>query len=324
MNSVYPESGRSAWIAAQRPPREKAPDPFQPHGVFLERERLATGEIADSGVVLLTNRECPWRCLMCDLWKGTTTTTVPPGAIPAQVAGAVRRWREQGGLPVQVKLYNSGSFFDPAAIPDEDYEPIAREVSFARRVVVESHPKLIGERTRRLQALLAGSLEVAMGLETAHPQSLASLNKGFDTEQFASAARALARDGIGLRVFLLVNPPFLQGRESGEWVVRSAEFAFDHGATAVTLIPTRTGNGALDRLAAAGEFVEPTLGELESAQDAILALRRGRVFADTWDLERFKTCPVCFGERRQRIEGSNLAQEQLPKVRCPRCARERN
>ena len=71
--SPYPARGRTAWILAQRPPRPAVRDPNVPHGVFLERERLASGDVADSGVVLLTNRECPWRCLMCDLWKDTTT-----------------------------------------------------------------------------------------------------------------------------------------------------------------------------------------------------------------------------------------------------------
>ncbi len=67
--------------------------------------------------VFLTNRECPFRCLMCDLWRNTLTETVPVGAIPAQIDHALLR------LPPakQLKLYNSGSFFDPHAIPPQDY-----------------------------------------------------------------------------------------------------------------------------------------------------------------------------------------------------------
>ncbi|HUJ45369.1 MAG TPA: hypothetical protein VLW52_17365, partial [Opitutaceae bacterium] len=177
MSSAYPTRGRSAWILAQRPPRPAAPDPYAPHGVFLEKERLASGAVVDSGVVLLTNRECPWRCLMCDLWKDTTRDSVPAGAIPRQVDVAVRAWTEAGMQPAQVKLYNSGSFFDPAAIPPADYAPVARRLAFAQNVVVESHPLLVGERARELRDLLSGSLEVALGLETAHPEVLRKLNK---------------------------------------------------------------------------------------------------------------------------------------------------
>src|ERR1019366_6207299 len=161
--------------------------------------------------VLLTNRECPWRCLMCDLWRGTTPESVPLGAIPRQLEVAVSRWSESGALPEQVKLYNSGSFFDSAAIPPADYGPIVGRIGFARHVVVESHPLLVGDQARALRDLLSGSLEVALGLETAHPEVLAKLNKGFDLAQFSRAAAFLAAERIALRVFLLVNPPFLGG-----------------------------------------------------------------------------------------------------------------
>ena len=316
---AYPAHGRTAWIRGQRPPRTAAPDPPAPHGVFLERELLATGEVADSGVVLLTNRECPWSCLMCDLWKHTTRESVPLGAIPRQVERAVRLWSEAGRRPAQVKLYNSGSFFDPAAIPPADYAPVARRIAFARHVVVESHPLFVGERVRQLRELLAGSLEVAMGLETAHPDILEKLNKHFDLDRFGRAAEFLATAGVALRVFLLVQPPFLTGSDMLEWTIRSAKFAFDHGARVVTLIPTRGGNGAMDRLRESGEFVPPTLAALEAAHRAVLALGRGRVFADTWNLGEFSPCPDCLDARRRRLEAVNLTQQDAPPVACAAC-----
>ena len=46
---------------------------------------MESGKVAKSGVILLTNKECPWRCLMCDLWKNTVTTSTPPGSIPSQI-----------------------------------------------------------------------------------------------------------------------------------------------------------------------------------------------------------------------------------------------
>lgn len=319
MSSIYPEQGRSAWIVAQRPPRGAEPDPATPHGVFLERERQASGEVVDSGVVLLTNRECPWKCVMCDLWKDTTQETVPAGAIPQQIDTAVKQWSASGVVPAQVKLYNSGSFFDPGAIPPGDYAAIAAQVAFARHVVVESHPLLIGDRTKELRDQLSGTLEVAMGLETAQPEVLVKLNKKFDLAQFARSAEWLAKAGIALRAFVLVNPPFHPVGTGVEWAVKSAAFAFDCGATAVTLIATRPGNGALDRLQAAGEFTPPTLAMLEAAQSGALALGRGRVFADTWALEPFASCPQCFAARRERLAEVNLTQQDSVAIRCGTC-----
>jgi archaeosine synthase beta-subunit len=321
MTPVFPERERGTWILTQRPARTSLPDPEKPGGFFLEEERMESGKIVRSGVILLTNKECPWRCLMCDLWKNTTTRTVPPGAIPRQIDFALRKWREgdEGGDIHQVKLYNSGSFFDSAAIPPGDYAAIARRIAFARHVVVESHPRLVGPRAWRLRNLLAGSLEVAMGLETAHPDVLKRLNKKFNLSHFSRAAGFLRSEGMAVRVFILVNPPFMSEAEGLEWAVKSADFAFSCGANAVSLIPTRAGNGAMERLAEAGEFSPPRLSTLEKAVQSALALNKGRVFADTWNLEPFSSCAACLEPRRRRLRAINLAQRDLPRVECPAC-----
>ncbi len=225
MSSIYPERNRSAWIVAQRPPRA-ATDPFKPHGFLLEEERAASGRIVSSAVVFLTSKECPWRCLMCDLWKHTLTRPVPPGAIPRQIDYALSRLQAR---PEQVKLYNSGSFFDRAAVPLADYPAIAQRVSFASRLVVECHPRLVGQSVLRLRDLLVPSLEVAMGLETVHPDVLPRLNKNLPLSAFAKAAAFLRNRGIAVRAFVLLKPPFLNEAQALEWALKSAEFAFASG-----------------------------------------------------------------------------------------------
>ncbi|MGP8238752.1 MAG: radical SAM protein [Limisphaerales bacterium] len=265
----------------------------------------------------MTNKECPWRCLMCDLWKNTTTQSVPRGAIPQQIEYALTRLPCR---PEQIKLYNSGSFFDPAAIPPADYPAIALLAAFARRVVVESHPRLVSEKALRFRDLTPGLLEVAMGLETAHPQILARLNKKFTLDHFSQAAAYLRRHGIAVRAFVLVKPPFLNEDEGIEWAVKSAAFALAHGATVVSLIPTRPGNGALEKLMEMGEFSPPKLSSLEKALELSLALRAGgRILADTWDLARFSSCPACLEQRRQRLHAMSFSQQFLPTVDCRVC-----
>jgi archaeosine synthase beta-subunit len=329
--SVLPARDWTAWISAQRPPRAAALDPFKPQSFFLETERSASGRLLRSLVILLTNKECPWRCLMCDLWKHTLTDTVPPGALPAQIDFALAQLRKPelgpGVSPnlapeapaQQVKLYNSGSFFDPAATPLDEYSAIADKVFFAEQVVVESHPRLVGARALKFRELLSGSLEVAMGLETVHPEVLPRLNKKFELTHFAGACEFLRANAISVRAFVLVKPPFMTELEGIEWAVKSTEFAFACGATAVSLIPTRLGNGAMERLMAAGEFAPPQLSSLESALEQGLALRAGRVFADLWNLGQFSSCVACFERRRKRLEMMNLTQRVLPRALCPQC-----
>jgi radical SAM enzyme (TIGR01210 family) len=305
------------WIVAQRPPRNANLDPLRPYAFFLEDECDATGAIRQSATILLTNKECPWRCLMCDLWKNTLREPVPLGSIPGQIQYALA---ELGVCPPQIKLYNSGSFFDPGAIPVPDYPAIARIISPARHVIVESHPRLVGEKALRFRELLAGSLEVAMGLETIHPDVLPRLNKRFKLSHFAAAAEFLRNREIFVRAFVLVKPPFLNEEAALDWAVKSAEFAFQCGARVVSLIPTRGGNGAMERLRQTNEFAPPKLETLESAQERALSLDLGRVFADTWDLQQFSDCPACFESRRERLLVMNLTQKVLPRIQCAVCA----
>jgi radical SAM enzyme (TIGR01210 family) len=281
----------------------------------VEDERSASGEVAPVATIFLTNRECPWRCVMCDLWRNTLAGDTPPGGIPGQIAYALAR------LPAArtVKLYNSGSFFDRRAVPVEDHAAIAAQLGGFERVIVECHPSLVGDDCARFRDRLAGRLEVAMGLETAHPEVLEKLNKRMTVEQFAAAADRLRSDDVDLRVFLLVHPPFMPKAEAFAWVGRSLEFAFDCGATAVTLIPTRAGNGAMEALAAEGQFAAPTLAMLEQAAAYGVGLGRGRVFADLWDVERFAVCPACRAERIARLRRMNLEQRIPPAIPCEAC-----
>ena len=318
---LYPERAaeRDAWILSRRDPSARAAlDPRRPYAYLVEDERAENGEVVPVATLFLTNRECPWRCLMCDLWQSTLTEKLPPGAIPEQIDHAL------ADLPParQIKLYNSGSYFDPNAIPVEDDEAVAARVRNFERVIVESHPALVGDRCLRLRDLVSPArLEVAMGLETVHPEAGERLNKRMTLDGFTRAANFLRAHDVALRVFILVKPPFLDEAEGLEWALRSLDFAFDCGATVAALIPTRfghPGHGALRTLGEQGHFSPPKLATLESALAAGIALGRGRVFADLWDLERFSDCPRCFAARAERLRIMNLTQTVplLPPCEC--------
>jgi archaeosine synthase beta-subunit len=322
----YPDTAadRDRFVLARRGSRTRH-DPWHAHGLIVEDERTAAGLPARMATVLLTGRECPWRCAMCDLWRDTIETDTPRGAIPAQVTGALASLREGGTTVTGMKLYNAGSFFDPRAVPECDYDDIASALAGLSHVIVESHPALVGERLDRWLAALARhagktapQLEVAMGLETAHPEALDRLNKRFTLDDFAAAAHTLADRRVALRVFLLISPPFVPSAEQDEWLLRSVDAALSCGATVVSLVPTRPGNGALDDLAESGWFRVPDLDDIERSLAIALAHAdgRARVFVDVWDLERFAPCPHCFAARRDRLVTMNLGQRVLPLVAC--------
>ena len=316
MSSAYPagSAARDRWILERRP-RRNVRDPRRAYAAHVELEAAETGEPVPVATIFLTNRECPWRCLMCDLWKNTLTETVPTCAIVEQIRSAL------AALPAarRIKLYNAGSFFDPKAIPPGELGEIALLARPFERVVVEAHPALVGDACRRFHDLVGRRLEVAMGLETIHQGVLPRLNKRMPLDRFARAAAFLGDAGIALRVFVLAGLPFLGDAEGLAAAKRSIAWAFEHGASSVAVIPTRSGNGALEALAAAGQFAEPSLSVLEDALDFGIELERGRVFADLWDLERFRRCDACFAQRAARLAEVNLRQRVSPRVACPEC-----
>jgi hypothetical protein len=301
----------SEQILAARPAKNRL-DPWRPYQFLVEPERGPAGAIEPTATIFLTNRECPYRCLMCDLWKNTTDFRVPSGAIAAQIDYALSRLEPA----TQVKLYNSGNFFDAQAIPPADLPAVAVRVAPFRTVVVENHPRLCGIRCVDFARRLAGELEIALGLETVHPQILERLNKGMRLADFDRAVDFLLRHKIAVRAFVLLRAPYQSEAEGIEWAIRSVEYAFSRGVRCVSVIPTRGGNGILEILAAQGEFAPPSLAALEQVLAAGLALGGGRVFVELWDVERLSSCPRCGPARARRLAEMNLSQQTSPPIVC--------
>jgi radical SAM enzyme (TIGR01210 family) len=301
-------------ILAARPEKNQL-DPLRPYEYFVERECGSDRRIRDVATIFLTNRECPFHCLMCDLWKNTLDATVPDGAILQQVDYALARLE-----PAEhVKLYNSGNFFDRQAIPAGEIPNIAARLAEFGRVVVETHPRLCGAACMRFRDLLAGELEIALGLETVHPEVLPRLNKQMTLDDFDRAVVRLRSAGIHVRAFILLRPPYLSEAEGIHWAIRSMEHAFEVGVQCCTVIPTRAGNGVMEQLESAAQFSPPTIGSLETVHEAGIRLERGRVFVDLWDCERIFSCSRCGPKRKARMHRMNLEQRVAPPVRCDCC-----
>lgn len=298
-------------ILAARPAKQPL-DPWKPYAFLVETERSLHSSLEPTATIFLTNKECPFRCTMCDLWRYTLDAKVPLGAIPAQIDYALRR------LPPasQIKLYNAGNFFDAQAIPPEDYGAIADRVRHFQTVIVENHPRMTNNRCVQFRDRLGTRLQIALGLETVHPEVLPRLNKQMTVADFDRATSFLRSHDIDVRVFLLLKPPGLHEQEGVDWALRSVQHAFNAGAQCCSIIPTRTGNGIMEILETAGEFTPPTIRSMEEVMERGLALNAGMVLMDLWDIERFFNCPRCGPARAERIRQMNLSQTVLPPVTC--------
>ncbi|HEC41729.1 MAG TPA: radical SAM protein [Bacteroides sp.] len=303
--SNYPEFDISdPWILSRRGGKNTV-DPMKPYGWSLEKEYTNSGQAEDTATIFLSNYECPLRCLMCDLWKNTTSDPLKEGCIPSQIEWAL----DQLPPAKHLKLYNSGNFFDTRAVPRQDHRQIASLLRNFETVIIENHPKFINEKCLEFRDMLKPELQVAVGLETVHPEVLPRLNKKMKPDDFRNSIGFLKKNNIRSRAFILLRPPFLTEEEGIYWAKQSIDFAFDAGVECCTVIPTRAGNGAMDFLSENGFFSPPGIRALEEVLEYGIKLKAGRVFADVWDLELFSDSYEGPDKRKNRLVEMNLTQE---------------
>jgi radical SAM enzyme (TIGR01210 family) len=311
MNDITKIEITDKWIVSCRGNKNSV-DQQKPYAWIVEKERTPSGTVEDVATIFLTNRECSFHCLMCDLWKNTTDRSVPEGAIPAQIEWALNNMPEVKNL----KLYNSGSFFDKKAIPEKDYQKIASLISSFETVIVESHPAFINNDCLRFREMIKSDLQIAIGLETVNTEILKKLNKRMTLGDFSGSVNFLLEHDIFTRAFILLRPPFLSESEGVFWAERSLDFAFKAGVECCVLIPLRPGNGAMDQLLEKGIFTRPEIRSLEMVLEYGIEQQAGRVFADVWDLKQFSKCDKCLNERINRLTEMNLGQKFISPIKC--------
>ncbi|MGH7694591.1 MAG: radical SAM protein [Gemmatimonadaceae bacterium] len=299
-------------------PHKPAVDPWRAHGTEIEEERRPNGSVERALTIFLAGAECPFTCSFCDLWRWTIDKPTPRGALPAQIGSVLE---SLNGLtrPDRLKLYNASNFFDKRAVPHEDVPAIASLVAQFAGVTVESHASMLGPSVLDLSRRINGRLEVAIGLETIHPEASARLNKRLELATFDRAAAFLGGNEIDLRVFVLLGAPHVPAAESVEWTVRTVEYAVSRGASVVSIIPVRGGNGELERLQSLGLFTPPTLSQLETSLDPCLTFAPSVVSADLWDIDRLADCSACAAARVARLKRINVTGRAEARVACSLC-----
>lgn len=294
-------------------------NPWQPIGQDWEIERGVHSVLRETLTVYLTGAECPFTCLFCDLWQHTLPRKTPVGALPKQLAIALNN---AATIPenAAIKLYNASNFFDPHAVPIEDFDKLANLCDEFVRITVESHPKFLGERCEAFHEMLFGRLEVALGLETIHPVVFPRLKDGMTLSDFDCGVEWAKSRGIGVRAFVLVGLPWVPAVEFPTWAARSTARAFEAGADRVSLIPLRTDDGILRTMREKNKIEPVTLGHLEDALAAsfevINSETSGIIEADIWNVEALIVCQHCAADRIERLKRANQKQYLESEVPC--------
>lgn len=236
----------------------KRRDLDRPEALWKEKD-MSSGREVDAMVLILRTRGCSWSrsggCNMCG-YNIASDSDVTEAQLLNQLDSAMERY---DGEPF-VKVYTSGSFLDEREIPASFRDELLQRFSAAERLLVESRPEFI---TAESLSSMPASTTVAIGLESSDDEVLRhSVRKGFSSADFTRAATVLRDQGMMLRSYLLLKPPFLNEAAALADAKSSVSFASPY-SDEISLNPVNVQRGTLvERLWKRGDYRPPWLWSL--------------------------------------------------------------
>jgi len=183
-------------------------------------EERYRGEVIPTLTIILKTGGCRHnRCRMCSYrFDRYATSASLPELLISQLDWVDHHYPLSG--IAMVKIYTSGSFFDPEEVPPAVVREAARRFA-GKLVVVETRPEFvdsdrIGAFTSAIDTGVHETpLTVAMGLETTSDAIREkSIDKGFTFDDFSSAVERARAGGAGIKAYLLHKPLFLTEAEA--------------------------------------------------------------------------------------------------------------
>jgi hypothetical protein len=179
--------------------------------------------------VIFKSAGCCWsKCRMCSYRHeryGHQSQEDLTGHLRAQLAWVKREYNSDGYR--MVKIFTSGSFFDPAEVPPAFLMDVATAFR-GKLVIAETRPEFIDKETigTFIERVDDGSWKIplycALGLETSSdPIREKCINKGFTFKDFVAAAKSAHSAGAGVKAYLLFKPLFLTESEAVNDMKRS-------------------------------------------------------------------------------------------------------
>lgn len=201
--------------------RIKVKPPTEP-AAFWTGEDLLDGMPVKSYTIIFQTRGCYWGrkggCTMCGYVYDSASEPPTYDDIMAQYESVSRRMGH--GI---VKIFTSGSFFDVREIPEEARDKILSSLNlFADKVIIETRPEFVTDKTMSGAKALVDNLEIAVGVETSNDAiRINSINKNFLFKDFVRASETAKVHGVSTKAYLMMKPPFLSEKDALEDMVRS-------------------------------------------------------------------------------------------------------
>lgn len=214
-----------------------------------------------AGVIILPTIGCRWGrkvgCIMCG-YVYDAAREIGQDKIVEEFKKAIEKI---DGIEY-LKIFTSGSFLDSQELLKKSMKEILKEVpKSVKRVGIESRPEFVKEKTlAEIKKILDAELEIGIGLESANDRIRESINKGFSFDNFEHAVKICKKNGVKVKAYLLLKPPFLTEKEALEDAKDSIKKAQKAGADRVSINPMNIQRGTLvEKLWQRGEYRPPRL-----------------------------------------------------------------
>jgi archaeosine synthase beta-subunit len=197
--------------------------PEKPLASWCGKERYEN-ELLECLTVIFKSGGCTWSaCRMCSYRHERYTSEscdVLLSYLRAQLAWVINEY-DPAGYRI-VKIFTSGSFFDPREVPPAFLTDVASAFR-GKLLIAETRPEFVREE------VLGPFIEIldddtwktplycAVGLETSNDAIREKcINKGFTFQDFKDGAQRAHKAGAGVKAYLLFKPLFLSEEEAVE------------------------------------------------------------------------------------------------------------
>ncbi|MFX1302334.1 MAG: archaeosine biosynthesis radical SAM protein RaSEA [Promethearchaeota archaeon] len=230
-----------------------------PISFWIKRDRLIN-EIGKEFTIILRTKGCSWAlgeaggCSMCGYYLDANIEDVSATEIINQFDYAFNnRINEikQDSNNFVLKIFNSGSFLDEIEVPEEVrkyiYGKIAKEEKI-KEFVIESRLKYISsEKLEEISEFLDKKyVEIAIGLETVDDYIRNNyINKGVLFKHFKEVLNRCKEHNIGVKVYLLLKPPFLNEQAAIDDCSKSIKTLIGLNVNSISINPLNIQKGTL-------------------------------------------------------------------------------
>ncbi len=189
-------------------------DPKRPVSYWSEEDR-ALGKKVKAFVLILRTRGCSWAissggCTMC----GYSNDVCPRGPKREEIIEQVKEASRSYSEEEYVKIFTSGSFLDENEIPKDLWSEILGRFEGAELISIESRPEYVTEdkiiELKGICGRIGAELEISLGLESSNERILIKyVHKGFRVEDYVRAAKKIREEGVNVKTYVLLKPPFV-------------------------------------------------------------------------------------------------------------------